>query len=280
MRSRVSVAVVSLAFAVAACATPRPHAELEGASGSPDGAVGTPVATQASVAPAPAPGRTDSDTSAITRAEAGTRVTTILVIGDSHTYGAFGYRLHERLAAIGGHAVISEAAGGATTETYLEERPEALVGYRVRESAPGERAPHARVDRLRSPMDSLDVLLARHEPAIVVVALGTNRLRGPVGESCDTFMKHLVHGSPTRRVFWIGPPTIGVIGVSARNRSETVVAALRGCVQKLAGATFIDSTTFNASSPLPPDNPHFGPADASRWADVAFAQIGPRILAE
>jgi hypothetical protein len=257
MRSRFGIAVLLFAFAGAACATPRRHEEPLGAPGLPDGAAVAPVATTLA---APAP-----------------RVPTILVIGDSHTYGAFGYRLHERLAAIGGHAVISEAAGGATTETYLEERPEALVGYRVRETARGERVPRELVDRLRSPMDSLDVLLARHEPEIVVVALGTNRPRAPVGESCDTFMQHVVHdglhGGPGRRVFWIGPAAIG------RDRSGAVVASLRGCVQKVAGATFIDSTTFNASSPLPPDNPHFGPADARRWADTAFEQIGPRIVA-
>jgi hypothetical protein len=257
MRSRVSVAVLSIAFASAACATPRKHEEPLGAAGLPDAAV-APVATQ----------------TAMPRTASSARVPTILVLGDSHTYGAFGYRLHERLAAIGGHVVISEAAGGATTETYLEERPEALVGYRVRESARDERVPRARVDRLRSPMDSLDVLLARHEPEIVVVALGTNRPHAPVGASCDTFMQRLVHGAPARRVFWIGPAAIG------RDRSEAVVASLRGCVQKVVGATFIDSTTFNASSPLPPDNPHFGPADATRWADTAFDQIGPRILAE
>jgi hypothetical protein len=265
MRSPVWIAVLSIALAAAGCATPRRHEDpgpspAKNASGLPDGAVVTPVATQATVAPS--------------RAAPGLRVPTILVIGDSHTYGAFGYRLHERLAAIGGHAVISEAAGGATTETYLEERPEARVGYRVRESARGERVPRARVDRLRSPMDSLDVLLARHEPEIVIVALGTNRPRAPVGESCDTFMQHLVHDWPGRRVFWIGPAAIGRAG------SETVVASLRGCVQKVAGATFVDSTTFNASSPLPPGNPHFGPADARRWADVAFEQIGPRIIAD
>ncbi|MDB4994671.1 MAG: hypothetical protein JWM74_2103 [Myxococcaceae bacterium] len=259
MRSRVSVAVLSLAFAGAACATPRRHEEPLGAAGLPDAAVIAPAAAQASVPP---------------RASRSSRVPTILVIGDSHTYGAFGQRLHERLAAIGGHAVISEAAGGATTETYLEERPEALVGYRVRESARDERVPRALVDRLRSPMDSLDVLLARHEPEIVVVALGTNRPRAPVGESCDTFMQRLVHDAPARHVFWIGPAAIG------RDRSAAVVASLRACVEKIAGATFIDSTTFNASSPLPPDNPHFGPADARRWADTAFEQIGPRILAE
>jgi hypothetical protein len=258
MRSRFWIAVLSFAFAGTACATPRRHEEPLAASGLPDGAVVTPVATPPTVAPS---GRIE-------------RVPTILVIGDSHTYGAFGHRLHERLAAIGGHAVISEAAGGATTETYLEERPEALVGYRVRESARGEHVPRERVDRLRSPMDSLAVLLARHEPEIVVVALGTNRPHAPVGASCDTFMQHLVHGWPKRRVFWIGPAAIG------HDRSETVVASLRGCVEKVAGATFIDSTTFNASSPLPADNPHFGPADARRWADTAFEQIGPRILAD
>ncbi len=263
MRSRVWIAVLSLSFASVACATPRPHEEPMRTSGSSDAAALGPAVAAATVV---------TDASAMAPVAPALRVSTILVIGDSHTYGAFGHRLHERLAAIGGHAVISEAAGGATTETYLEERPEALVGYRVRESAPGERVPRDRIDRLRSPMDSLDVLLARHEPEIVVVALGTNRPRAPVGESCDTFMQRLVRDAPKRRVFWVGPPALG------HDRSEAVSASLRACVQRIAGAGFIDSTTFNASSPLPPDNPHFGPADAKRWADFAFAQIGPRIL--
>lgn len=123
-------------------------------------------------------------------------------------------------------------------------------------------------------MDSLDVLLARHEPAIVVVALGTNRPRAPLGKSCDTFMQRLVRGSPERRVFWVGPAAIGRAG------SETVVASLRGCVEKVPGATFIDSTTFQCVEPATVGQPPLRPADARRWADVAFEQIGPRIVAD
>lgn len=201
----------------------------------------------------------------------------IVVLGDSHTYGAFGERLHEHLAALGRYAVISEGAGGATSETYLEDRPEALVGYRVRESAPGERAPRLRVDRLRGPIDRLDDLLARYDPEVVVVALGTNRPRAPVGESCDALVARIVRsvrsvdGRPKRRLVWIGPPAVG------KDRGAPTVASLRACVEKVGGAVFVDSTVFNAAHPLPRENPHFGPDEAARWADAAFARAAPAI---
>ncbi len=202
------------------------------------------------------------------------RAPTILVVGDSHTYGAFGYRLHVHLAGIGRHAVVSEAAGGATTDTYLEEKPEARVGYRIRESARGEREPREIVSRMRSEMARLDEMLAHYDPEIVIVALGTNRPQTPVAESCNTFMQHLVRERPARRIFWIGPPAVGP------DRGEPNVASIRSTLEKYQGATFIDSTAFNASAPLPPENPHFSPDDARRWADVTFAQIAQRLHAE
>lgn len=75
------------------------------------------------------------------------------VVGDSHIYGAFGSRLHERLAGVRRWVVVSEVAGDATTKTYLEEHPLALVGYRVRESTPRERTPRVVVDRIKSATD-------------------------------------------------------------------------------------------------------------------------------
>jgi hypothetical protein len=196
------------------------------------------------------------------------RAPTILLIGDSHTYGAFGQRLHELLAGIGRYAVVSEAAGGATTETYLQERPEAVVGYRVRESAAGEGGPRETVSRVRSPMHPLDGLLAAHDPEVVVVALGTNHPRVPVTQSCEAFMQHLMRDRPKRRVFWIGPPAVGA------DRSAARVTSIRAALEKFPGAMFIDSTTFNAKAPLPADNPHFGLDDARRWAETTFAKMG------
>jgi hypothetical protein len=252
---------LAVPLAGAACTTPRSKA-APSLTASADAEV---AAAESSASPASPP------------VQHVAHVPTILVLGDSHTYGAFGHRLHEHLAATGRHAVVSEAAGGATTETYLEERPEATSGYRLRESAPGEHEPHERLHRVHGAIDPLAELLARHDPEIVVVALGTNRPRAPVGESCDAFMQRLVRDRPTRRVFWIGPPAIGPDRRGTAN--EAVVTSLRATLEKHADATFIDSTTFNASHPLPPDNPHFGPEEARRWADVAFAQIGPKLIA-
>lgn len=194
-----------------------------------------------------------------------THVPAILLLGDSHTYGQFGQRLHERLAALGTHAVYSQAAGGATTETYLEAQPEATVGYRMRESARGEVVPRETAHGLRGPLGSLDALLAKHDPEIVVVALGTNRPRAPVTESSETFLQRILRAR-VRRVFWIGPPAVGA------DRSEALVASLKAAIGKFPSATFIDSTSFNATT-LPPDNPHFGPNDARRWADVSFTRM-------
>lgn len=194
------------------------------------------------------------------------RAPTILVLGDSHTYGQFGQRLHERLAARGTHAVVSQAAGGATTETYLEAQPEALVGYRMRETTRGERAPRETAHGLHGPLVPLDALLAKHDPEIVVVALGTNRPRAPVTDSGESLLRRLVRDR-VRQIVWIGPPAIGP------DRSEALVASLEAAVHRFPSATFIDSRRFNDAAPLPPANPHFGPDDARRWADVTFTQM-------
>ena len=243
-------------LAAAACATPRRREEPAGASAHSDaGAAEAPLASAIDAAPPPSVAH----------------VPTILLLGDSHTYGAFGARLHERLAGLGRWAVVSEAAGGATTETYLEERPEALVGYRVRESAPGRGEPRLTVDRVRSPIDPLATLLARHDPDVVIVALGTNKPHAPVADACAAFLERVVRDRPRRRVFWIGPPAVG------SDRGAPRVASLRAAVHEVPGAVFVDSTPFNASAPLPRDNPHFGPDDARRWADVVFAQLAPQL---
>jgi len=222
--------------------------------------------------PLPAPTASDAEPPPpLAVVDATPHVPTILLLGDSHSYGAFGYRLHVHLASNGQYAVISEAAGGATTETYLEAQPEAGVGYRVRESARGENVPREVVSRIKSPIDRLDDLLEAHDPEVVVIALGTNRPRLPVTESATTLLQRLMRDRPLRRVFWIGPPAVGP------DRTQAIVASLRSAIDKYPTALFIDSTSFNAKDPLPPENPHFSPDDARRWADTAFAQIGPKL---
>lgn len=199
------------------------------------------------------------------------REPTLLLLGDSHCYGAFGARLHERLAASGRFAVVSEAAGGATTETYLEDAPEAMNGYRVRYSARGEAHPRELVHRTRAPMHNLDQLLTAHDPAVVVVALGTNRPKEPAAASYARFMDRLTQGDRARRVLWVGPPAFG------RDSAAQITRVIRSAVEGRAGATFVDSTSFNALAPLPAENPHFGPVDATRWADVTYARLAPSL---
>lgn len=184
---------------------------------------------------------------------------TLLLLGDSHTYGAFGGQLHTRLAETGRYAVVSAAAGGATWLTWLEERPVAGAGYRLRTSARGERAPHDVEHVFRGPMPNVDTLLATYDPAIVVVALGTNHARGNHREGIDRFLAR-VQGQAARRVFWIGPPAFGPgYGHGATN-------GLRAALASHPDVELFESVSFNEGAPLPLDNPHFGPADARRWA--------------
>jgi hypothetical protein len=196
----------------------------------------------------------------------------VLLVGDSHTYGAFGATLHELLSDGGRRAVVSEGAGGATTETYLSDAPVASVGYRVRASTHGEAAPRELVDVRAGRMHSLAELLATHDPDIVVVALGTNAPRGSLAETCEELLRRLsadrTGGPRRRRVFWIGPPAFG-------SSVQAIVQTLEAVVERHPDARFIDSTPFNERAPLPASNPHFGPDDARAWARYVFARMQP-----
>lgn len=193
---------------------------------------------------------------------------TVLLVGDSHTYGAFGARLHARLAESGRFAVVSVAAGGATWDTWLEERPEGLAGYRLRASRRGERGPRELEHRLRGTLPTLDALLAAHDPVALVVALGTNRPRGPALASAARFADRARRARPARPLVFVGPPSFGVDG--ARPARQALEALARR-----EGVAFVDGAAFNAKAPLPADNPHFGPADARSWADA----LAPAVVA-
>lgn len=172
---------------------------------------------------------------------------------------------------MGRFAVVSEAAGGASVDTFLEDAPQAMNGYRVRYSARGEARPRELVHRTRAPMHNLDQLLDAHDPVAIVVALGTNRPKEPVAASYARFLDRIAKGARARRVFWVGPPAFG------RDSAAAIARTIRDVVEPRPGATFVDSTDFNAARPLPADNPHFGPADARRWADVTYARLAPSL---
>src|SRR3989344_1923027 len=72
---------------------------------------------------------------------------TILMIGDSHSEGAFGTEL-ERLLQESGHAVIKEAVGGTNIYHWIE----------------GEYGSHT--------FSSFQTLLDTHDPDISIIALG------------------------------------------------------------------------------------------------------------
>jgi len=262
--------IASVGMALTACVAPLPQARTT--SSTPDR---VPIA-EAPVVDVPPVEHADPKTPeesapAPANASANANVSegTILIIGDSHALGPFGWRLANRLTG-SARLVVTEGACGATTETFWKV-PQVACGYAVVERT-RDGAMRAVVNETGpAKADTLDTMMTKFSPSVVVVVLGTNYPRAPVAEGADEFMKRLCRDGSCPRVFWIGPPSFG--GLASGYISKSIKSAL----ERWDGATFIDSTAFNEKTPLPLRTPHFRDGQARQWADYAFDRISPAL---
>ena len=136
---------------------------------------------------------------------------TILVVGDSHTAGAFGLALDDALRAAPGARVATFGVCSARPQSYFSETPHGC-GHRFRDfdkSAPAkwlggrvymEKRGGKDVEMVKTP--ELAQLLSDHHPSIVVVALGSNL---PISGSSVQKTLDMIHLTGAACV-WIGPP--------------------------------------------------------------------------
>lgn len=166
----------------------------------------------------------------------------ILLIGDSHTVGHFG----DGMKAALGPDLLTYGAVGISAPWYLKDPVCAAgkpcpwkLGYRTpaKKGAYGEKLPAG--------FKGLSGLLNEHEPATVVIELGTNDAGECKGATPAAKMLELValvrrHGA---RCFWVGPPVYlegSAPFANCGDRYNPYVDKIRAAIDG-AGCTYIDS---------------------------------------
>lgn len=185
---------------------------------------------------------------------------TILVIGDSHTVGAFGRNLDDVLRRTDGNRVATYGICAASPQSFLSEtphhcgyllrdfnrnQPAKWLGKRVYKSTVSDGKGGTReVTMIKTP--PLDQLLTDHVPTLTVVALGANAI------SADMIAKtlKLIHASNSVCV-WIGPPdtrkrsTDKIDAIYKTLRDNKVTESVTLAEAKTDSCRLIDSFSFS-----------------------------------
>ena len=141
---------------------------------------------------------------------------TILVVGDSHTVGAFGQTIDDTLRAAKGNRVATYGVCSSRPQSYLSETshgcghlfrdfdkkaPAKWLGARVyKESRSDGKGGTREVEMVKTP--ELAQLLTDHTPTVVIVALGSNL---PISASSVQKTLELVHKTGAA-CLWVGAP--------------------------------------------------------------------------
>lgn len=216
---------------------------------------------------------------------------TILVVGDSHTAGAFGKALDGALRAAPGNRVATYGVCSAAPSSYVDETPHACGHWfsDFQGTAPakwlGARQYKAtikgkEVTMIKTP--EIGQLLADHAPGTVIVALGSNPT---TGAGIDALLA-AIHG-PTpgagARCVWIGPPDMRSPDKAAVEKTYQLLRKHR----VFEGATtwearqdsclLIDSRTMTQYAASGGDGTHYNgalTAAGRKWgADAAAAAL-------
>ncbi len=201
-------------------------------------------------------------TAAPTSIGPGTRV---LMIGDSHTVGAFGAELDAKLRSTGAQVATYGASGssatqwanGGTTRSGWVAR-----GANGQVEQPPWNQPHA--------IPKLEELIAREKPGLIIVNLGANFRNGdPTSQVRSLGEVAKKHGI---KLIWVGPP---------KTREDSGDdSAIKAFDQKMAAA-MAPYGTYIPSDPFTPtysgsDGLHYGSEAGKKWAQGVFGQISGR----
>jgi hypothetical protein len=165
---------------------------------------------------------------------AGTRV---LLVGDSHTHGAFGQEL-ERLLVAQQVNVLRRAKIGSAPKYWWPRLP---------------------------------ALLQQHQPEVVIVALGANMRGYPSARGTALHVRKtvqlIVRALPKARIIWIGPPR-------QRADGDADLARFNAIIKKGLGTQvrFIDSAALTPRY-VGRDGVHYATAPGKAWARGAFAAL-------
>lgn len=141
----------------------------------------------------------------------------ILVVGDSHTVGAFGGHIDEALRAVKNYRVATYGVCSSRPQSYMSETahgcghvfrdfdkkaPGKWLGSRVYKEIRKVNGVDKEVEMVKTP--ELGQLLTDHTPAVVIVALGSNI---PINGPSVAKTLAMIHKAGAA-CLWVGPPNM------------------------------------------------------------------------
>jgi hypothetical protein len=188
------------------------------------------------------------------------------MVGDSHTVGAFGNELTNRLRSTGAK-VSSYGSAGSSPSWWMDGTP-THTGY-VGRNADGSvdqpanwRTPHA--------TPNLEKLLQQQHPDTLMVNMGAN-FRGATPQAMQQQVDDIgkLAKKYGTRLIWVGPPNQRTdIG------NPSSMNAFNQAMQKAVSGygTYVPSSPYTPAYGGP-DGVHYDAAPAKKWADQLFNHL-------
>jgi len=213
---------------------------------------------------------------------------TILLIGDSLSFGPFGKQLETRFRKrLGDSEMALYASCGSSPENWLSATPVFVTKCGYREALPGE-SPML-VDAMNGKpcppwkTPKLPSILKRWAPSIIIVQQGTNwmdNMPDPVGSDghkshqiVRKFISELRTGDPSRQIIWILPPDSSKYPIATKQAVDTwIEQALResGCPSPIRSRTL---TAPYRKGITGTDGVHYTKEAAESWANKVYLRI-------
>ena len=213
------------------------------------------------------------------------------MIGDSLTVGKFGEVMRDYLVALYGRRNVAVIAScGSAPEHWLRDEPPFVTKCGFRQQTPWDdrvidfkngRPP----PRVLTP--KVEELVAKFQPNIVIVQLGTNWMdtvaspnrSKPVDYDSvlDRFVKALRRGPTTvSRIIWITPPDSSHFN---RRTQRTVERMLRDASDRDHFETVISSRiTHYIPGKTGGDGIHYNAEAGTEWAHAVTRQLGGKVM--
>ena len=219
----------------------------------------------------------------------------ILLIGDSLSFGPFGKQLENRLRKrLGDSEMALYASCGSSPENWLATTPVFVTKCGFRESLPGE--PPKLVDAYNGKpcppwkTPKIPSILKRWAPSIIIVQQGTNwmdNMPDPVGSDgyksrqiVRKFISELRAGDPSRQIIWILPPDSSKYPISTKQAVDTwIEQALResGCPSPIRSRNL---TAPYRKGITGSDGVHYAKEAAESWANKVYVRLLNLLLPE
>jgi hypothetical protein len=200
----------------------------------------------------------------------------MVIIGDSHTKGYFGERLHQRIHSTGMFNIFSIGLGGAGTQNYLYTLYNNCCGYKVRltcaEDIVDSKGKLPFIENEDKGSGSMVLkkwngkfknILQWWQPQLVVVALGSNYVN-----SHSAFISTIYEITPAVPIVWIGP--------YRRKNSSLRYQAIQKVIKEFPDIQLIRSDDLVGNDSI--TSVHFTKKMAERWADSVYTRMRPLLL--